>query len=1694
MNTKFFTMKTDLFFPKKAYMTMLSILCSFALATSAFAQCVFTNCPSPPFVTQLDMDGDCLVDYPVNFTFSSCADGDVVNFTLISGPAIKAVTDPTYVAGEANVNSFSASIASNAAGFVFADLPLGIYDFRFTLSSNPDAICRYTLVVQETNNLACNDDINIALDGNCQANILVDMILEGEVSCYDQYTIEIEGYPAATYEVIVDAPGAYGVTITSPSGQSCWSSIVVEDKLSQPLFCNPVSLYCSQGYDPGTPILAYKAIPDPGQTFPAPSATVDAMVVDPTNTGGSTTTQGAYTGATGGAHNLFPVSGNAAANNDNGTAGDPSDDFVEPDTMSVNFDFSACPSTDIVQNVEVVLDVTVAQVNQVEVWLTNGTTTIQLLDLVSGNACVESDFYLELSDNGFFPHSAFSVPLYCGSGPNESYYGNFQPLNALSAFNNNTIQGVWQLLFVNHSQTNTITVEQAEINMSIGSGTVSYPLSGPGITWTQTGDDEYDVTISNNNCGPYSAKFTDTEDNACDIINGDLISKVVDREWVLTNGAGLTASCTQKIYIKRWQAADILFPPNYDGFDYPAFNCNDILDANGAFLPGVVDQNGNIAPSVTGMPVTPFGDIDLCGNYQFDYTDLKLPICGNSYKLLREWTLIDWCASGANGIRTETQVIKVVDTEAPVMICAPATTNPFGEPSFLQDSDPYTCTATWLVERPVLVSDCGVELTDYSFTIGYLLADSNGEAPVNGVYETSANITLGSDGNPMSISGLPVGRTWLQYSVSDDCNNIGTCRTEIYIHDDSDPFAVCLEHTVATLGPSGCVVVNAPSFDNGSWDNCGDVTFLARRAQNDSTLDNYSEQLEFCCADCGSTYEVDLLVTDLAGNTSSCTVDIDIIDNLPPIQNGLPAEIVEISCIDGPITLDEWRNRYINDFDYSDNCQSNFQYTLVDPSPELAEPNECGNNTFTYKWNISNDCGEDFTFNQTLTFINGTNPTVNSWPSDLLNLTECANSPTPDELNGYPSISDDACAQIAVSHDDQTFYDVDNACIKILRTWTVIDWCRYDANATNPIGISSHVQTIKIVDTELPVVTCPGSFTVEGFTEDCAVTTDHDNLILEAIDECTTEMAGLDLNISWEISANGSVVYSGTGNNANGNYAYGSYSIQWFVEDHCGNVNDMCVYTFNIVDAKKPTPYCRGTVVTATMQAGNAGVAIWASDFDLGGTDNYTGNCNSNPLNVFFLENGTQTTSLTFDCDDMPNGTEATIFVDVWYEDEAGNRDFCTVTVVLQDNENDACDNVGSRIQGNVRTEDHEMVENVTVEISSDQPEYPETMITAADGEYEFNDIPEGGDYVITSERSDNVLNGVSTLDIVLIQKHILGLLPLNSSYKIIAADANNSGSVSAIDLIEIRKVILGINQIYPNGQDSWRFVNSTQTWNNPNQPFPYDEDMNYTNFSTSYFGQDIVAVKIGDVNSTAVVNLVGENTVESRSESFSFAVENTALKAGTQVEIPVYADDFDNMIGYQFSLKAGSQIEIVDIVSNAMDLTESNFGWNNMDRGVITSSWHAAEATSYDNDEVLFTIIVEVNTDATVAEVLTINSEVTTAEAYTDNLDIKKVTLDFRNGETSGVLVDEFALYQNVPNPFDNSTEISFNLPVQSDITLTVYDVNGKLLKEVNGSYEAGTHSMTLISDDFNNYTGLMYYQLETDGFIQTKKMIHVK
>ncbi|MCD6012871.1 MAG: hypothetical protein K0Q79_2733 [Flavipsychrobacter sp.] len=83
--------------------------------------------------------------------------------------------------------------------------------------------------------------------------------------------------------------------------------------------------------------------------------------------------------------------------------------------------------------------------------------------------------------------------------------------------------------------------------------------------------------------------------------------------------------------------------------------------------------------------------------------------------------------------------------------------------------------------------------------------------------------------------------------------------------------------------------------------------------------------------------------------------------------------------------------------------------------------------------------------------------------------------------------------------------------------------------------------------------------------------------------------------------------------------------------------------------------------------------------------------------------------------------------------------------------------------------------------------------------------------------------------------------------------------------------------------------------------------------------------------------------------------------------------------------------------------------------------------------------------------------------------------------------------LSQNIPNPFSNTTEITYNLAVAGDVTLAVYNILGQVVATLaNGHMSAGTHSITFNAN--NLPPGSYYYKLSAPAGAESKQMVVMK
>ncbi|HZV72070.1 MAG TPA: HYR domain-containing protein [Saprospiraceae bacterium] len=1177
----------------------------------------------------------------------------------------------------------------------------------------------------------------------------------------------------------------------------------------------------------------------------------------------------------------------------------------------------------------------------------------------------------------------------------------------------------------------------------------------------------------------------------------------IDRTYIARDASGNESlPCTISILLERIDFSLIEFPDPLTIALGTALECDvPFADADNDGIPDPLDDPpflGTGVPTINGIPIYP-EFIGSC-NALVTYEDVVLPQIGCVRKIMRIWTVREWHCTGEQDTVYQ-QMIEIVDTEGPVITC-PA--------NFVQTTTGHFCTATILLPPALIVDACSPTTTA---TVAY----PGGFSPTNGGVWVS----------------LPVGPNLITYTAYDQCFNSSTCTMTITVQDLTPPIAICDAHTVVSLtlgGQNGLTKVLASVFDDGSYDACGPVTFMARRmtscinfdwTTNGAGIDEipnniltsedegtvFRPKVPFACCDAGAgPIMIQLEVSDASGNVNYCMVEVIVQDKIPPIIF-CPSDIT-ISC-DYPVNvddLDEFGSIVVGSSHTSPFCiydptndDANISgfvcgqggYVIDNCGVEVEETdfpflNQCGVGYIVRRFTAS-DANGAVTCDQIITVENFDPITTLSiiWPLDYHGV-ECSEGTDPDDLPppyDRPIINEDHCDLVGINYEDQVFEISAGACYKILRTWSIIEWCLYGELGRLALDTNywTHVQIIKVVNSFGP------EFQTTQPTIDQCNDFDCDGLFIELIqtadDDCTADNF---LEACWavDLNNNGTIdigPFCSFGNtiNASQTFPLGFHRVIYSFEDRCGN-RTVREQLLNLRSCKAPTPVCINGLSTDLMpvdtdgdgHADNGMIVIWASDFD---ASSY------HPCGfpfVLSLAPDISVTSLTFTCADVG----APVPVNLYVTDAQGNQAYCSTYIIIQDNLGSCPEggNLLGTITGNVSTETSENVLDVKVQVDGS------TMLpisTNQSGTYTFPSMPLGGNYVVEPDKNNDFKNGVSTLDLIHIQKHLLGIKELESPYKMIAADANNSKTITAIDLIELRKLILGIYTALPSNT-SWRFVDKDYSFPDPYNPWEqvWPESVVLNPLSLGMNHADFLGVKIGDVNNTVKAN-AQTVVVRGAGDLLQLVIDDRQAATGETFEVPVYAGTSNNLEGMQFTLDLDGGLEVIDVKAGILDVTSDNFGW--LDNHKLSSSWNKAEGTVVDPASPLFTLVLHALNTARLSQSISITSTPTTPEAYSSDNEIMDLGLKFRGAD-----IYSFELLQNEPNPFNGTTQIGYVIPTNGEVTLTLFDVAGKQLYNETVLGVKGLNKIEINKEQIGAQ-GLVYYQVQFQGFTATKKML---
>lgn len=931
------------------------------------------------------------------------------------------------------------------------------------------------------------------------------------------------------------------------------------------------------------------------------------------------------------------------------------------------------------------------------------------------------------------------------------------------------------------------------------------------------------------------------------------------------------------------------------------------------------------------------------------------------------------------------------------------------------------------------------------------------------------------------------------------------------------PVAICDAYTVVSLSSDGTARVYATDIDDGSYDNCGIVAYKARRMTNgwcpygiaDDT--QFRPYVEFCCEDVGNTIWVVMRVVDAHGNYNECMAEITVQDNSSNNNLVCPPNITVSCCFN--ISYDMLHNPYNHTFGtvvgnggqqqpiiINDPCNSwywqphNWGYDGVAGGggacnggggnvwvsiPEVIDyRNACGVGIIKRKFFVEAGWWSDWCY-QTITVKDFTSNHYSiTWPWDytadacLYGVEDVNPDVIPPPYNkptipGYNNGS--SCSLLGIAYEDLVFTFNDGACKKILREWTVIDWCKYQANNPWSDGIWKHTQVIKLMNSNPPswVHGCPDHVVVDGFEPYCQ---GRFKEWPDVHDDCTpNEHLQWDYKIDLYDDGSYNIWHEGDGPpHVDKVLPYGWHKILWNVGDACGNYTT-CSYKLHVIDKKAPTPVCYYGLSSVVMPLGGM-VTIWAKDFNASSYDNCTP---AHKLKYSFSANPWEA-SRTFTCDDL--GTNP---IQIWVHDEYGNKDYCTTFIKINDNST-FCESMNI-VAGLVSTFGDVPIPKTSAAMFKIMPDQSleadeSEDLSNAQGQFSLGFGTTQYNRMVMLNKQGKPLDGVSTLDVITLQRHINGIEPITEPHKLYAADLDGSGRVGANDLLLLKKGILGAFKIPGyQGNLSWVFFGG------PCIPDSMDDLVN----NVCHEGVEIIhtgtfpasvsfkAIKMGDVNGD-LANIAGM-ILPRTTTSFNLYTRENEMKGTVEFILSKDAEIY----GLQMSLKAND----LNLIEGALPVSASNLV---VDKdGISRISWGQASPLTLKEGEVLFSI-ENIPSGYTMSQLLTIEKENLYAEIYTNELRDEKIEfLPFSNSISASSFESKIS-----PNPFSESTTLEVTIPSGEEFFVSLYNIKGQeLFSRTYISYT--TKAEIEIGSDVIQSPGIYYYKVKSSIGELTGKFI---
>ncbi len=675
-------------------------------------------------------------------------------------------------------------------------------------------------------------------------------------------------------------------------------------------------------------------------------------------------------------------------------------------------------------------------------------------------------------------------------------------------------------------------------------------------------------------------------------------------------------------------------------------------------------------------------------------------------------------------------------------------------------------------------------------------------------------------------------------------------------------------------------------------------------------------------------------------------------------------------------------------------------------------------------------------------------------------------------LHDEPKWKDNTCAMVQAGYEDKVIHFDGPGCSKIIREWTIIDWCKWEPNGINNSkpekyalvknlwdhsiyfaygkhphdiehdGWYTFQQVIKVLDEDPPELahTEDQEFDLEG---ECHAKIWLKNKVVD-YGPCPGYKTQVEVTI---YDSEDDLVYNRWLSVKNyeefklnvGYLPAGWYKVHYHLKDGCNNVNDI-YHKLKIVDKNPPHLICIKDLSTAISN--EYGATIWAKDF----VHKATGPCYDNYLTYSFAKDSV-VTSLNFQCPDGPGIQEMEVYVTasngVWAS--------CNVTLMVADHYE--CSDTSMQIAGKITTRYGNVIEGASAVVYGDG-EMIASSKSNARGIYGVQGIPlDFNKAEVTAIVSEKSKRGIDAVDLIYMLRHVTGVAPFKRVEQLAVADINNDGTVDMKDYWDLTYIIYdlpGVEVEY----EPWKFYGDHLRFSGITNHIKFTSPVKMYRFKHEY---NLIGIKTGDVN----FSWTPFKSATSRSNAISYYTQKpgTQMKS-IQVHIPsegdirtaaIFIDE--NAVGSTTRVSNGSEslpfvIEEIDGKTALIILSESSLS------GVLVHIETSADL-SINKSGILFDTQIE-------------------EEGRAINWRLEEKVFE----DNPGIVIR--------PNPFDEFFEISLKTDAQETLNIDIFDAGGRLIFSQNWAVDRGFNKKVLDGSLFRSGLHIVKLSNNTRTIVQ--------